>query len=122
MLGEEEVKDERFAPLDDALDDVQRQHPQRVQDVDALFQEGGAHIAFAGGDGINHLAEFVDLRDAGLAGNDGSDGRLDRCLFLLEVFDFFGDDGGVLSWVQPVDTVEEDGAVVVRHQICLPGL
>lgn len=90
LLGEEEVEDERFAPLDDALDDVQRQHPERVKDVDALFQQSRAHITFAGCYGVDDLAELVDLRDARLTGYDRPDGPLNRRLFLLEVFDFFG--------------------------------
>ena len=38
-LGQHEVEDELLAPEYDALDDVEREHAQAVQDIDALLEK-----------------------------------------------------------------------------------
>lgn len=45
LHGAHVVENELLAPLDHALDHVEREHPQTVQDVGALVEEGGLHSA-----------------------------------------------------------------------------
>ena len=40
-LGEQKVENELFAPLDNALDHVECEHAETVEDVDALLQQRG---------------------------------------------------------------------------------
>ena len=62
----------------------------------------------------------MDLGEAGLSGNDSADSRLDGGLFVLKIFDLFYNDVTVLLWGEPVDTVEENCAVVVGDQVRFP--
>ena len=48
LVGQQEIVDKLFSPLDDALDHVQRQHSQRVQDVHALVEKLGVALLVLG--------------------------------------------------------------------------
>ena len=50
--------------MNDALDDIQTEHSERVENVDAFFEKGWTDVSFRGGHRVDHLAELVDLRDA----------------------------------------------------------
>ena len=71
---------------------------------------------------MHDLAQFDHLGQARFSSDNGADRRLDWRLFLLQVFYFFDDKWRVLLGREPVDTVEENGAVVVRDQVRLPSL
>ena len=71
---------------------------------------------------MHDLAQFDHLGQARFSSDNGADRRLDWRLFLLQVFDFFDDKWRVLLGCEPVNTVEENGAVVVRDQVRLPSL
>ena len=78
LLSQHEVENQLFAPEDDALDHVERQHAQAVQNVDAFFEEWDISFAISLLGFVHNLAKLTDLREAGLSGNDGSDSALNR--------------------------------------------
>ena len=71
---------------------------------------------------MHDLAQFDHLGQARFSSDNGADRRLDWRLFLLQVFDFFDNKWRVLLGREPIDTVEENGAMVVRNQVRLPSL
>lgn len=121
LLRRHKVENQLLAPLNHALDHVEAQHAQRVQDVDALVQQWRLDLAL----GVNlaqHVRKLMNLRKAGFASNNCSDRRLNRRLLRLKVVDFFHENMAVLLGRQAIDTVEENSSVVVRDQIGLPRL
>ena len=94
-LRQHEVEDQLLAPADYALDDIEAQHAQTVQNVDTLFEKG--HIGFVAIDTaslvviLDDLAQFNDLGEARFSGYDGANGGLDWRLLLLQVFNLFDD-------------------------------
>ena len=79
-LSEHEVEDELLSPANDALDYIETEHTQTVQDVDALFEKrhvGLIAIYTAALDVLLHdRAQLYDLGEAGFAGYYSSNGRL----------------------------------------------
>ena len=120
--GSEQVGvDQLLPPLYDALHHVQAQHPQRVQDVYTLLHEllvVGVEV----GSFLEHAVKLFHLLDAGLPGDDGPYGVLDGRLLVLQVLYLLSNDRHVLVGREAVDGVEEDGAVVVRDDVGVPGL
>ena len=78
LLGQHEVEDQLLAPEDNALDHIEREHAQAVQNVDALFEQWNISFAVSLLGFVHNLAKLTDLREAGLTGNDGSDSALNR--------------------------------------------
>ena len=111
-----------LSPLNDTLYGVKREHPQRVKDVAAFFEQGGLYSAFVDFNVVENSAQVIYLGQAGLSGDDGADRALHWSLFLLKVLNLFDDDRRELLGSQAVDAVEEDGAVIVRNKIGLPSL
>jgi len=50
--------------LNNALDYIQTEHSERVENVDAFFEKSWTDVSFRGSHRVYHLAELVDLRDA----------------------------------------------------------
>ena len=86
------VEDELLAPEDQALYDVQAEHAQRVQNVDALVEESLLILLRLKLGLFDHLTDFYCLRQARLPCNYCSDCRLDWTLLLLQVFYLFHDE------------------------------
>ena len=63
---------------------------------------------------LKHPLQLLDLRDAALSRNNGSDCVLHGSPLSLQVLDLLDHDRGVLLRFQPVDAVEEYRSVVVR--------
>lgn len=136
LIGQQKVVDQLLTPFDDALDDMQRQHAQRVQDVQTLVKELEVALLVLATYWLHsqilqlhvllvclfeHLLQLHNLRDAALSGDDSSDCVLNWRLFLLQILDLFDDDRRVLVRLEPIYAVQEDSAVVVWDQVGLPG-
>ena len=91
-LCQHEVEDELLAPEDQALDDVQAEHAQRVQDVDALVEEPLLILLRLKLGLLDHLADLKCLGQTRLPCDYSSDRRLDRALLLLQVLYLFHDE------------------------------
>jgi len=115
------VKNELLAPLNHALDHVQGKHTKAVEDVDALVENWSDFIVvfFDVSKGLGHL---LDCGKARLPADNGSDSRLDGCLLILEVFDFFDYNVTVLLGCESKDAVKEYSPVVVGDQVIIPCL
>ena len=99
-LCEHEIKDELLPPADDALDDVEAEHAQTVEYVDAFFKERYVGLVSIRATPlniiVNDLAQLDHLGQARFSGYDGAYRRLNRRLFLLQVFDLFDDEWRIL--------------------------
>lgn len=69
---------------------------------------------------FQNFFKFHDLRNAALSCNNSPNCVLNRRSFVLQIFDFLDDDGWILAWFEPINTVQKDRSVVVRDQIGLP--
>ena len=136
LIGDQEVVNELFAPLNNAFDNMERQHSERVQDIEAFIEQLEVALLVLSAQLLHallhkllvllvcllqHFFEFLDLGDAALSGNDGPDCVLDWSSLVLKILDLLHDDGRVLLWLQAVDAVQEHGSVVVGDQVGLPG-
>ena len=115
---------------------MEREHPERVQYIDALIQQLRVTLLYLRVDLLHaqrghlqvllvglpqDLLQLDYLRDAALAGDDGADGVLDRGPLVLQILDLLDHDRGVLLRLEAEYAVEEDGAVVVGDYVGLPG-
>ena len=91
-LCQHEVEDELLAPEDQAFDDVQAEHAQRVQDVDALVEEPLLILLRLKLGLFDHLADLECLGQTRLPCDYSSDRRLDWALLLLQVLYLFHDE------------------------------
>ena len=66
------------------------------------------------------LLKLGNLTDAALPRNDGPDCVLNRRLLSLKVLDLLDHYRSILLWLQPIDTIEEHGPVIVRNEVSLP--
>lgn len=64
MLRGHIIKNELFAPLNDTLDHIQRQHTQRVQNIDTFVQEGRLDLICL----VDLSQDILQLMDLGKTG------------------------------------------------------
>ena len=95
-LGQQEVENQLFAPLDDALNDVETKHTQTVQDVDTFIEESWFNTSLSFLNLHKNLAELVNLGKAGFARDNSPNRALNRRLLLLQVLNFFNKDWRIL--------------------------
>lgn len=62
LLSQHKVENQLFAPENDALDHVERQHAQAVQNVDAFFEEWDISFAISLLSFVHNLAKLSNLR------------------------------------------------------------
>lgn len=86
-----------------------------MQDAYTLFYHCLVGSAFT-----EDLTQFTDLLDAAFTSDDGTDRRLDGCLYSFEVVYFFGEDRQELGGLQSVDAIEEHSTVIVGNQVGVP--
>lgn len=121
-LSEEVVVNQLFSPLNNALHHIQSQHSQTVKNVYAFVQQNRLHLSFCAFTIFNDWAKFVNLGKARLSRDDCPNRALNWSHFVLEVFDFFGQDWTVLLRGEAVNAVEENCSMVVGDQKRFPRL
>lgn len=104
LISKEEVIDELFPPLDDALHNVQREHSEAVHDVEAFVKKLVVVLLVLGCDLLNsktvhlhvlfvcfskYFFKLHNLRDTAFTCYDRSDRLLNWSRFVLEIFYFF---------------------------------
>jgi hypothetical protein len=121
MLRGHIIKNELFAPLNDTLDHIQRQHAQRVQNIDTFIQEGRLDL-ICWVDLSQDILQLMDLGKTGFSGYYCADCWLYWGFLMLEVLDLFYEDVAELLRWKTVDTVEENRTMVVWDKVSFPCL
>lgn len=135
LVAQQKVVNQLLPPLNNASDNVKREHSQRMKDVHALVQKLRvallslcSHLLDPQASQLQvlligfsqDLLQLNNLWHAALPRNNGPNGVLYWWSFILQIFYFFDHYWCVLLRLEAVNAIEKHCSMIVRNDVSFP--